>query len=245
MVFIKFYILAVVLSNRIHRRLNQCCNRTAVRAVGVKQGDGSADEGTGCRVIAVCFFLCLGKESGDGCLVCRHIRCNERGSALKERKNLIPGAALCCRSICDYGFSICRRLGSCCFGLGLGLRCAFCLRSFCRLGLRLGCLRHGNGFCPFRIAVDADYLCSINCEKFARIAVILFGYEVISAVGKAVIVITAQDFISMPVNQGGGSVNAADYEEQAVCLAVGPVGIRAGFGSVRCNDGVGAIRPFL
>ena len=45
----------------------------------------------------------------------------------------------------------------------------------------------------------------------------------------------------MPVNQGGGSVNAADYEEQAVCLAVGPVGIRAGFGSVRCNDGVGAI----
>ena len=63
MVFIKFYILAVVLSNRIHRRLNQCCNRTAVRAVGVKQGDGSADEGTGCRVIAVCFFLCLGKEA--------------------------------------------------------------------------------------------------------------------------------------------------------------------------------------
>ena len=45
----------------------------------------------------------------------------------------------------------------------------------------------------------------------------------------------------MPVNQGGGSVNAADYEEQAVCLAVGPVGIGAGFGSVRCNDGVGAI----
>lgn len=96
MVFIKFYILAVVLSNRIHRRLNQCCNRTAVRAVGVKQGDGGADEGTGCRVIAVCFFLCLGKESGDGCLVCRHIRCNERGSALKEGKNLIPGAVLCC-----------------------------------------------------------------------------------------------------------------------------------------------------